>query len=255
MNLAPHIISSSQVTQKAGGGWYMEIPAGPAGTYRLSQLDDYASVPRSRLPWNAPTTLSLRARVSEADLPGTWGFGLWNDPFSLSFGLGGMARRLPVLPNAAWFFFASKENYLSFREDKSAQGFLAATFRAPKIPSLLLTPALLATPLLIWPLFARTLRRLARKFVAEDSTNLEMDVTAWHAFRLEWRPGNVLFWVDESSVFETAISPHGPLGLVIWIDNQFAAFTPQGKIGTGTLENPSAAWLEIEDMKVERTQP
>jgi hypothetical protein len=51
--------------------------------------------------------------------------------------------------------------------------------------------------------------------------------------------------VDDALVLETSVSPRPPLGLVIWIDNQFAAFTPEGKVGFGVLKN-EAAWLEIE---------
>jgi len=58
------------------------------------------------------------------------------------------------------------------------------------------------------------------------------------------------FKVDDLPVFETRVSPHPPLGLVIWIDNQYAAFTPEGKIGFGVLENPEPAWLEIKDIEL-----
>jgi hypothetical protein len=56
--------------------------------------------------------------------------------------------------------------------------------------------------------------------------------------------------VDEVRVFESSVSPNPPLGLVIWIDNQFASFTPDGKIGFGVLENPEPAWLEISDLNL-----
>jgi hypothetical protein len=56
--------------------------------------------------------------------------------------------------------------------------------------------------------------------------------------------------VDDVQVFESPVSPHPPLGLVIWIDNQYAAFTLEGKIGFGVLENPEPAWLEIKDVEV-----
>ena len=61
----------------------------------------------------------------------------------------------------------------------------------------------------------------------------------------------MLFEVDNSPVFESSVSPKPPLGLVIWIDNQYAAFTPEGKIGFGVLENSEPAWLEIKDLKIE----
>ncbi|HNK63733.1 MAG TPA: family 16 glycosylhydrolase, partial [Anaerolineales bacterium] len=83
-----------------------------------------------------------------------------------------------------------------------------------------------------------------------DSSALSMDVTQWHSYRLEWGPKRVAWFVDEVSVFESAVSPNAPLGLVIWLDNQFAAFPPDGKIGFGVLENPEPAWLEIEELQL-----
>jgi hypothetical protein len=58
----------------------------------------------------------------------------------------------------------------------------------------------------------------------------------------------VSFSVDGTLAFESSVSPNPPLGLVIWIDNQYAAFTPEGKIGFGVLENPEPAWLEVRDI-------
>ncbi len=119
----------------AAGGWRLSLPPGPAGQYRWAQLDDYIPLPRRRFLWTPPVRLSLEARVSAPGLPGTWGFGFWNDPFQASLGLGGTARRLPALPNAAWFFYASPPNFLAFRDDLPAQGLLAATFRLPLLPA------------------------------------------------------------------------------------------------------------------------
>jgi hypothetical protein len=197
--------------------------------------------------WTAPTTLSLEARTSKSHLPGTWGFGLWNDPFSVSFGLGGMARRLPALPNTAWFFFASNENYLSFQKDKPANGFIAQTFSAPRIPSVLLAPGAIALPFLMWRPASRLLRHVASYFIREDSARLSIDSTQWHSYQIEWGLKRVAFRVDETLVLETDISPRGPLGLVIWIDNQFAAWTPDGQLRAGALANP-VAWLEIKNV-------
>ena len=56
--------------------------------------------------------------------------------------------------------------------------------------------------------------------------------------------------MDDVPVFDSEISPNPPLGLVIWIDNQYAAFTPEGKIRFGVLENPKPEWLEIKDIDV-----
>ena len=244
------------------GGFRLSVPSGKADKYRFAQLDDYTLLSRRRFPRRFPLRLSLSARVSSDSIPGTWGFGLWNDPFGLSFGFGGNPFRLPTLPNAVWFFGASKENYLSFGgrvgEDvhlhlaqvqvsrPPANGFIAQTFHSPRFHPLLI-PAGLALP------FSRkTTRRLLGKVIGEDGVALSVDITQWHRYRLEWRETRVSLEVDEVQVFESPVSPNPPLGLVIWIDNQYAAFTPDGKIGFGVLENPEPAWLEIKELELTR---
>jgi len=249
--LIPRSSPGARVEEISRGEAYrLSIPAGPADKYRLAQLDDYAQISRSRFPWRAPLRLSLSARTSSDSLPGTWGFGLWNDPFGLSLGFGGNPLRLPALPNAAWFFGASEESYLSFREvgrddlapALPANGFIAQVFRSPKFHPLLI-PAGLALP------FSRqATRRLMGKVIGEDGIGLSVDATQWHRYSLEWREERVAFEVDDAQVFESLVTPHPPLGLVIWIDNQYAAFTPEGKIGFGVLQNPEPAWLEIKDI-------
>lgn len=245
----PLLTPPASVRQTPQGGFVLDLPEGPARAYRVAQLDDYHTLARSRFRWQEPTTLSLRARLSAAHHPGTWGFGLWNDPFSLSLGLGGMARRLPALPNAAWFFFASSENYLSFRNDKPAQGFLAQVFSAPRIPSLLMAPAALGLPLLAFRPLASWLRAISSRVIREDSAALSVDVTQWRHYRLRWDASGVTFEIDGAAAFRTNLRPQGPLGLVIWIDNQYAAWMPDGRLGMGTLAHPSAQ-LEIETLEV-----
>ena len=252
-----HTTGASVEEISHGDKYHLSIPAGPANKYRLAQLDDYTKTSRSKFPLRFPLTLSLSARVSSDSIQGTWGFGLWNDPFGLSLGFGGNPFRLPALPNAVWFFGASEESYLSFKDsrassalrsaqrDGAANGFLAQSFRSPKFhPSLIL--AGLALP------FSRKLtRRVLGKVIEEDGIRPSVNVTQWQRYKLEWRENRVLFEVDDHQVFESTVSPNPPLGLVIWIDNQFAAFTPEGKIGFGVLENPEPAWLEIKDLNIE----
>jgi hypothetical protein len=235
-------------------GWRLGIQKGDALHYRDAQLDDYFRLPRHKFPHHA-LTLNLRARASSSSIPGTWGFGLWNDPFGLSLGFGGNPFRLPMLPNAVWFFSASAHNYLSFTNDKPAQGFLAQVFRAPKFHPLLIPTGL------VFPFSRKLARKILSKVIKEDSSQLcpasmqelapalhNLDVTEWHAYRFEWSPQRVLFYVDNVQVFESTVSPNPPLGLIIWIDNQYAAFTPEGKIGFGVLANAEPAWVEITDL-------
>jgi len=240
----------TQVVEFQPGSWRLTIPAGDTGSYRMAQMDDYLYCSRSQFLWRPPTSLSLMARVSAPVISGTWGFGLWNDPFNASLGLGGMPRRLPVLPNTAWFFFAAPPNYLALQDDHPAQGMLAATFSAPQLPPWLLALGAPWLPLLAVPACARLMRRAARRLIKESAYQLDLDLTAWHTYWLEWLPGEVVFAVDGESVFSTPISPLAPLGLVMWIDNQYAAFTPNGKFKTGSLANPEPAWLEIQDIEL-----
>ena len=225
-------------------GFLLTIPDGEDKSYRVAQLDDYAKSARKEFPHLPSLGLSLRARASSASIPGTWGFGLWNDPFGLSLGFGGNPFRLPALPNAIWFFHASEENYLSFG-DKPGNGFLAQAFRSPVLPLGRLVRVGLTLP------FSKVkARKLMGQIVEEDGIRLGVDVTEWHEYRFEWSPMRSAFWVDDTLVLETSVSPRPPLGLVIWIDNQFAAWRPDGKIGFGILENTEPAWLEIEGLKL-----
>jgi hypothetical protein len=260
----------ANVTPIGEGVWHLEIPAGPQGQYRLAQLDDYSGLPRRAFPWHFPLTMTLRARASAVDLPGTWGFGLWNDPFSLSLGIGGggvasNSSRFPSLPNTSWFFYASPPNYLSFHDNLPAQGFLAATFHSPSIavPWMVLASPFLA--LFTLPPAARMLRRIVRRIISQDAALVEAGLnltngstapkrrpapTDWHAYRLDWGAEYVTFGVDGETIFTTSVSPRGPLGLVLWVDNQYVALPPNGRLAFGTLPNPVPAWIEIGDLRI-----
>jgi len=48
---------------------------------------------------------------------------------------------------------------------------------------------------------------------------------------------------------DTPVSPRPPLGLVIWMDNQYAAFTPDGELKWGLENNLTEARLEIENIE------
>jgi hypothetical protein len=258
-------------------GWRLGIQKGDSLHYRDAQLDDYSQLPRHKFP-HQTLSLSLRARTSSISPAGTWGFGLWNDPFGLSLGFGGSPFRLPALPNAAWFFYASPQNYLSFKNGQSQRivptnGFLAQTFRSPKFHPLLMLAGLTL------PFSRKSTRKLLSKVIQEDATSLwsptvhlpcgccrdmqerpqgtrapalqsqGVDVTQWHRYRLEWKAKRTAWYVDDALVFESPISPKPPLGVIIWIDNQYAAFTPEGKIAFGVLEGEEE-WLEVEDILI-----
>lgn len=247
LDLHPSTTPGAKVMQLKSGAWRLEIPPGAAGRYRLAQLDDYRRVSRRAFPWHAPLTLSMKARASDKDIPGTWGFGLWNDPFGMALLQGGGVR-FPVLPNAAWFFFAAPPNYLSLRDDLPGQGALAATFQSPAWSSWTFLPAIPFTPLLLIRPLMRWMRRQMQKVVKQEAVDLAIDPTEWHAYRLEWHLNRVIFYIDGKAALEATAVPGGPLGVVIWVDNQYAALPPDGGLGYGTLPNLQPAWIEIEDL-------
>ncbi len=261
--LHPRYSGGGKVQKVKENSWRLEIPAGPGGRYRWAQLDDYLRLRREAFLWrpgggsaarNSAMRLEVRARVSAAILPGTWGFGLWNDPFSAGTGLGGTTLRLPALPNTAWFFYAGAGNYLAFQDTHPALGFLAATFSSPRIPAMLLAPGALALPMLAVRPLARLLRRGVSRLVAESGALVPGDPTQWHSYRMDWREAAVSFFVDGVEVLSTSVSPRAPLGLVLWIDNQYAAFPPSGKVHMGTSENPEPAWMELDGIEVSDEQ-
>ncbi len=251
MNLKPRL-SSGGTVEPIERGWKLSIPAGGAARYRLAQLDDHQNTPRSRYPYRTPVHLELEARVSAANLPGTWGFGIWNDPYGLSFVPGNGLIRFPALPNALWFFNSSPLCYLSFRDDKPGNGFLAQVFSSPGFDPLLI-PAGLA-----FPFSRRATRSMLARLIEEDAVRLDQpgdrstpDVTAWHHYALSWKSTGSCLMVDDVCVLETPINPRGPLGIVIWIDNQHAAYTPQGKVSFGVERNEGPAWMEIRGLQID----
>jgi hypothetical protein len=250
LKLTPNLTHGANVTEVGHGAWTLEIPPGPKGRYRLAQIDDYAEKARPTFPWVSPLTLNLRARVSEPDFAGTWGFGFWNDPFSLSLGFGGGSRRFPSLPNAAWFFFASLQNHLSLYDDLPGSGFLAGTFRSHIWPPYFLAIGVPALPFLVWNPTGRLLRKLARRIIQQDAKQIDIEVTQWHHYTINWHLDSVKFFIDDRVILDTPIVPHSPLGFVLWIDNQYAALPPSGGLAYGTLPSDSTARLQIEDLQI-----
>lgn len=250
IELVRRLVGGGQMTNLAENGYRLSLPVLPTGKYGLSQIDDYMHLPRWRFPHQPPLRMKLDARVSSAELPGTWGFGLWNDPFSFGFGGGGMARLLPVLPNAVWFFYGSQPNHLTLDDDQQGSGFCAKVFRSPRLPSLLSLLVIPGLSLMIWPRAARLLRKMASRITKESTTVLPVFAESWQVYELVWMKNKVVFTVNREVVMQTDISPLGRLGLVIWLDNQYFRFDPDGKLGFGFLGVPTEQWLEIRGLSV-----
>ena len=76
-------------------------------------------------------------------------------------------------------------------------------------------------------------------------------MTAWHTYVVEWGERRARFSVDGEPVLEDAPSPHGPLGFVMWLDNQYMVATPQGRFGWGLLDVPGRQWMEVDSLTIE----
>jgi len=129
-------------------------------------------------------------------VPGGSACGTTHSPSTWDWAAAGEALAIPAqcLPG---FFYASPPNYLSLRDDLPARGFLAATFRSPRLPTAAaglchprLTPSGLAgdgaPPAPVGPLAHPTGCRF----------QITVDPTAWHAYTLTWQGGNVIFEID-----------------------------------------------------------
>ena len=62
----------------------------------------------------------------------------------------------------------------------------------------------------------------------------------------------VRFFLDGGLLLETSHAPAGPLGLVVWLDNQFLQIAPWGHFRWGVVAKEEAQWLEIDWLAVER---
>lgn len=237
------------LVERTQAGFLLATPAKRTHTYANAQLDDTAGLRRSAFFHKPPLRLRLRARFSHAaaDLRGTAGFGFWNDPFGMS------GTWPPALPQAAWFFFASPPSNIALAAGVPGFGFKAATLHAGRWQARLLAP--LTVPLaaaLNLPGVHRRLWPPLQRAAGIAERLLPPDLRAWNTYALEWRRDGVCFLVNDEPVLATPVAPTGPLGLVIWIDNQYLVATPQGRLAWGLTASAAPQWLEIADLSLEQ---
>jgi hypothetical protein len=237
----------------AGNGARLSLPPTSSRVYADAQLDDYhreapsaGRLRRSRFPDRPPLRVSLRARASHAFPAGTFGFGLWNDPFSLAGGV-------LAAPNCIWFFYASPPSDMALADGVPGQGWKVATLNSGRIPGLVLAPAaLIAVALTRVPGLGRPVMSTARRAVHAHESSLEEGLlTDWHHYALEWHSHQAVFHVDGVERLRSPAPPPGPLGFVLWMDNQYAIASRQGRFGFGLCEVKEEQWLEVEDLRIE----
>ncbi len=245
-HLRPLLVGNSQLTPTATG-WRLANGQTAANRYTNAQLDDYQGLPRHRFPWRPPLTLTLRARFSHPvdQVRGTAGFGFWNNPFGLG------RQQWPTLPRAIWFFFSSPPSNMALALDVPGPGWKAATIDAWRWPFFLLAPTTpIAMPLMrIRPLY-RLLWPLGQRAIGVHEALLALDITEWHTYRLVWGNKAAHFFVDDQPVLHCDQAPGGPLGLVIWKDNQAMAVTPWSLPRHQLVACTEEQWLEVADLSI-----
>jgi hypothetical protein len=244
--LKQSLINGGQISPGQNDSLRLSIPSNSVG-YCLSQLDDYRDLSRRAFKWEPPLRLEIRARASHQSPSGTLGFGFWNDPFTLSLGQGGAARRLPAPPQTCWFFYGSEENDLPLAPGVPGNGWKAASLRSPNYPPLLLAPlAGAALGLSMLPWLRAWIIQSAINIVQAEETLLDVSLLDWHVYTLEWTDERAAFQVDDVIILETSNQPTGPLGFVLWIDNQFAVASPSKGFHFGTTKTRGEEWLEVQ---------
>jgi hypothetical protein len=223
--------------------------------YADAQIDDYQHRARRDLPWRPPLTFSVRARFShpaamaegDAGLSGTAGFGFWNDPFMMT------GARVPALPRAIWFFYASPPSDIVLDPRIPGFGWKAATIDASRpAAALLALAAPLAVPLMNIQALYRAFWPTAQRALCIREAMVSAAMTGWHTYTIEWGVKQARFRVENEIVLACDTAPRGPLGLVIWLDNQYLAVTPWGRLRYGLLATAGEQWLELESVEMRR---
>lgn len=232
--------------------------------YANAQIDDYQGRSRRNFAWRPPLRLAVNARFSHPPAPatdgarslqnalrGTAGFGFWNDPFLMT------GLRLPTLPRAAWFFYASPPSDMKLDMQVPGHGWKAATVDALRPDALLLAP--LAVPAMLLmnmrPLYRALWPSIQRRLHVAEAL-LDVDARQWHTYELQWRKRQVRFRVGATGGWMRQVlqapSPRGPLGFVMWMDNQYLVATPQGRLRWGLLDVPEAQWMDVDRLTIQR---
>ena len=218
-----------------------------ATAYSNAQLDDYQNLHRRDFRWQPPLTLTVRARFSHSagQLRGTAGFGFWNDPFMMT------DARHPTLPRAIWFFYSSPPSNMSLALDVPGHGWKAATIDAWRLPFFLLAPtAPIAMPLMRIRRLYRALWPLAQRAIGVSEKLIDVEMTEWHTYKIEWGVKTARFTVDETLMLACTTPPRGPLGLVIWLDNQAMVVTPWGQFRHVLVASSTPQWMEVAEVQV-----
>ena len=232
-------------------GLRMAIEPNEGRQYSNAQVTDYGFKIRAHtfnFRWRPPLRLVVRARASApADqLRGTAGFGFWNHPFSPD------VERIPRLPQAIWFFFASAPSNMALARGVPGWGWKAAQIDATGARLLALAPfaPIAAFAYRSRSFYDRWFPPLQRGMRIGEHL-LDPGVLAdWRTYVIEWRRDGACFSVDGKTVLETDAAPRGPAGFIAWMDTRWAVITPQGNIGFGLTPVDEPQSLQLDSVHI-----
>ena len=69
-------------------------------------------------------------------------------------------------------------------------------------------------------------------------------------YEIDWRETEARFRVDGQERLRAPAPGKGPLGFVMWIDNQFAIASEDGHFGFGVQPLAAPQWLEVTDLRL-----
>ncbi len=244
--LKDHLVNGGRI-ERAGSVIRLVIPPVTGMAYTDAQLDDYEHTLPRRFANSPPQRLRLRARFSHPSgvLKGTAGFGFWNHPFTRE-------GQVVEPPRNVWFFYGSPESDMQLVRDVPGHGFKAATLhtslpvgKQSALAGLTRAMTVAGNIALKLPGVSALAMAAARSLVRAHEALLDLDMTQWHRYELDWLPGSVIFRVDGRVVLR-APAPPGPLGFVAWVDNYRAVATCRGAYAFAYVDVPAEQWMELE---------
>ena len=216
--------------------------------YINAQIDDYQHLARRDFLWQPPLTMVIQARFSHPRgvLNGTAGFGFWNDPFLMT------GLRWPALPRVIWFFYSAPPSHMKLDMHAPGWGWKAGTLDALRWPFFALLPtAPLAVPLMNVDWLYQRCWPIGQRAIGVNEVLVPAEMTEWHTYALYWQPDSVRFEVDGQTILSSASSPKGPLGFVMWLDNQYMVVTPRGNFGAGLVTKDAEQWMEVQTLTID----
>ena len=246
-----HFLKGQGSLEPAGSTLRLVTKGATASAYTDAQIDDYDGRSRRDFPgvhrWSWRSARASRTRRRNRPTTGSGRHGrLWLLERSL---LHGRAARADAA-SAIWFFYASPPSNMKLDLHTPGYGWKAATIDALRWPACVAPGSALRPADEPSSALSPALARRAAP-AAGGEAPVRAPLTEWHDYTIEWGTRSARFSVDGTPLLVTDRSPRGPLGLVIWLDNQYLVATPWGRFRYGLLASAGRQWLELASLSLE----